>query len=453
MLVGRRARRVCAALAIFISVTGVASLRAQVSPPEILNPELRQLETTYLQQLKALHHSITGTKFPYAFSLARYVAAKPTSAAAHDTRGIEFVHFQGRVVLKTTGTYSAAFRSSLLTANERATRVFSDVFLPILRLVRQELPEDVACDDIGFEISYHVLGKSKAYEFEGSEILVGVFARSDAFALAVAESDAARQEIVNRSRVYLDGKEFGLAVGAREPVDVETLERGGSRTDGSHSTAPGGAAEAGSGSSPVAKHIALPPLPSVASASGMPPASPAPAGDAAGTPSRSDTLLDAPKATQEDADRLQAKYQVQLDALAKEGLIKFHFVDYAPPSFVVFHDRVALQLTLRNPARFDRERTSIYKRAAQSFDLFLAPELKDLLSRISTDVEFSELDITVLSQSQSPSTSSPEAIEFICPLRLLREFADARITNQELINESIVLVNGVRIALNLQLVE
>jgi hypothetical protein len=35
----------------------------------------------------------------------------------------------------------------------------------------------------------------------------------------------------------------------------------------------------------------------------------------------------------------------------------------------------------------------------------------------------------------------------------LRQFADAEITNQDLINQSAVLVNGIRIALNLQQVE
>jgi FtsZ-interacting cell division protein YlmF len=38
-------------------------------------------------------------------------------------------------------------------------------------------------------------------------------------------------------------------------------------------------------------------------------------------------------------------------------------------------------------------------------------------------------------------------------LQLLRQFTEAQVTNQELINRSIVLVNGVRIALNLQQVE
>jgi hypothetical protein len=46
-----------------------------------------------------------------------------------------------------------------------------------------------------------------------------------------------------------------------------------------------------------------------------------------------------------------------------------------------------------------------------------------------------------------------EAIEFLFPKTLTQKFANSEITNQELIDKSQVLVNGVRIALNLQLVE
>ena len=46
-----------------------------------------------------------------------------------------------------------------------------------------------------------------------------------------------------------------------------------------------------------------------------------------------------------------------------------------------------------------------------------------------------------------------EAIEFICPRAAVQQFVNAEITNQQLLDQSIILVNGVRIALNLQLVE
>ena len=82
-----------------------------------------------------------------------------------------------------------------------------------------------------------------------------------------------------------------------------------------------------------------------------------------------------PAATPEDAEKLEAKYHSQLVTLASDGKAKFQFVDYDPPAFVVINKRMALQMTLRNTLRFDPEKSSIYKRAAQTFDLFLAPKM------------------------------------------------------------------------------
>ena len=161
----------------------------------------------------------------------------------------------------------------------------------------------------------------------------------------------------------------------------------------------------------------------------------------------------APALTQADADRLDEKYHSQLAALAKEGSAKFHFVDYAPPTFVIFHEQMALQMTLKNLLQFGPVKGSIYKRAAQSFDLFLAPMLKDISERISANVEFQAFDFTVLNKLSPAAKETSEAIEFICPRNALKRFVDAEITNQQLLDQSIVLVNGVRIALNLQLVE
>ena len=114
---------------------------------------------------------------------------------------------------------------------------------------------------------------------------------------------------------------------------------------------------------------------------------------------------------------------------------------------------IYLQLTLRNPNVFDPNTTSIYKRAARSFDLFLGPRLKGLLAKTPDDPSIAGLDITVLTEFSAKTTASSEAIEFICPLAALRQFADADMTNQDLIDQSVVLVNGVRIALDLQKVE
>ena len=161
----------------------------------------------------------------------------------------------------------------------------------------------------------------------------------------------------------------------------------------------------------------------------------------------------APTQTQADADRLGEKYQSQLAALGKVGAEKYHFVEYAPPTFVIFRDQLALQITLRNSIQFGPAKGSIYKRAAQSFDLFLAPQLKDMSDKVGNDVDFQLFDFSVLNKLTPGAKGTSEAIEFICPRGALKQFVNAEITNQQPLDQSVILVNGVRIALNLQLVE
>jgi hypothetical protein len=196
------------------------------------------------------------------------------------------------------------------------------------------------------------------------------------------------------------------------------------------------------------------PLPAVspAVAASADPA-PAKANPSPSSPKGSDPPPALPPSAPADADRLNEKYQAQLTSLAKLGAARFHFVDYAPPTFMLFHDQIALQMTLRNSLQFGPAKGSIYKRAAQSFDLFLAPQMKDLTDRISPDVEFQFLDFSVLNRLSPGPKGTSEAIEFICPRAAVKQFVNAEITNQQLLDQSIILVNGVRIALNLQLVE
>ncbi|MGB9465305.1 MAG: hypothetical protein WBR10_09345 [Candidatus Acidiferrum sp.] len=422
---------------------------AQVSPSEILNPDLKALEESYFQQLKTISQSIAKTKFPFPLYLSRYVGLDPAQQAEADSRGLEFVRFQDHVILKVTGNYNAAYDTARLNRNERAAATFRTVVLPILEQVIAALPQDLPCDGIGFEISHHTHTRAPGYDYEGKEILVVVLDRDDAWALSRVSTDGERQEIVNRSKVYVSGAEFGLSLTERDPLNVQALPRSVPAKPDATSTAR---------SSTLAGRSSL--LKSNLSLPSTPAAVPAPADPVA---SSADSVQPSPKTvnqqpaipppTQADADRLGDKYQAQLAAFAREGAAKFHFVDYAPPTFVVFHDQIALQMTLRNSIQFGPVKGSIYKRSAESFDLFLAPQLKDLSDRISPDLEFQLYDFSVLNKLSPGPKGISEAIEFICPRIALNQFVNAEITNQQLLDQSFILVNGVRIALNLQLVE
>jgi hypothetical protein len=425
------------------------SASAQVSPAELLNPDLKVLEETYFPQLKVLNQSIARLKFPFPFYLSRFVGIDPAQQAESDSRGLEFVRFQDRVILKVTGNYNAAYDTARMNQNERAANTFRTVILPILVLTTTTLPQDIACDGIGFEISYHARSRERSYDFEGKENLVLVFDRIDAWALSGATTDPVRQEILNRNKIYVSGTDFGLSLTERDPLNVQALPRSiPARPDATSSAR---------SSTLVARSPLLNlnhPLPAVSPAVAAT-ADPAPANanPSPASPKDSDPPPALPPSAPADAERLNEKYQAQLAALAKEGATKFHFVDYAPPTFMVFRDQIALQMTLRNSLQFGSAKGSIYKRAAQSFDLFLAPQMKDLSDRISQDVEFQFLDFSVLNKLSPGPKGTSEAIEFICPRAAVKRFVNAEITNQQLLDQSIILVNGVRIALNLQLVE
>ena len=428
---------------------------AQVSPNEILNPDLKALEQTYFQQLIGISQSIGRTKFPFPFYLSRYVGLDPAKQAEADSRGLEFVRFQDRVILKATGNYNAAYDSARLTQNDRAAATFRSVILPALNVVTAALPEDLACDGIGFEISYHTRTKQSSYDFEGKEILVVVLDRADAWAMSRAKDDPERQEILNRSQVFVSGKDYGLSLTEHDPLNVQALPRSVPAKSDATSTAR---------SSTLVSHstllkpvtppqVATPSVPAPVESASAATASTATVGTKPASSAAPDPPPFTPAATQADADRLDEKYQTQLAALAKEGAAKFHFVAYAPPTFMLFHDQIALQMTLKNSLQFGPAKGSIYKRAAQTFDLFLAPMLKDISERVSSDVEFQLFDFSVLNKLSPAAKETSEAIEFICPRKALKQFVNAEITNQQLLDQSIVLVNGVRIALNLQLVE
>jgi hypothetical protein len=434
-------------LAIGLAMSFSAS--AQVSPSEILNPDLKALEESYLQQLKTLNQSIARTKFPFPFYLSRFVGLDPAQQAEADSRGLEFVRFQDRVILKVTGNYNAAYDTARLTQNERAAVTFRSVVLPLLEQLTAALPHDLACDGIGFEISHHTHTRDRSYDYEGKEILVVVLDRDDAWALSRASADAERQEVVNRSKVYVSGTEFGLSLTERDPLNVQALPRSvpakPDATSTARSSTPAGRSSLlrSNLSLPSASAVLQPPVDTATASVKLTPPS----------PKTADPQRTIPPPTQTEADRLSERYQSQLAALGKEGAAKYHFVEYAPPSFMVFHDQLALQMTLRNSIQFGPVKGSIYKRAAQSFDLFLAPQLKDLSDKVSPDLEFQLFDFSVLNKLSPGAKGTSEAIEFICPRTALKQFVNAEITNQQFLDQSVILVNGVRIALNLQLVE
>jgi hypothetical protein len=392
----------------------------QVSPTEVSNPRAKADEQKYLPQLVSLQKTIGGTNFPFTFRLARYLDAKPGQRAALDSNGIEFVNFQGRVVLKVSGFYRVAFNSMQVTQNGRASQTMLDAVLPILRIITEEMPQNYDYDAIGFEILYDARDSSRSYDYEGHEVLTAVFGRDDAFALASATTDLARQEILSRSDIFVNAKEFELALGEHEPTKMPAHER-----------------------------LAVQPTLERTSFTPVKPSRPA---ASAASVSVAEPAIHAADLAAADADAagMQRKLQAEVSAIRDGSGVPAAQEDNVLPSLETKGERKMLHFTMQNTLSFERNQTSIYKRAAQSFDLFLAPELKDISKRVPTDAAVDSLHFSVLNRLGAEKS---ETIEFICPIDSMRSFVDDKITTQELIDKSTVLVNGVRIGLNLQMVE
>src|SRR5215471_795780 len=81
-------------------ICNAACCLAQVSPAEVRSPQLKVLERTYFEELKAMNHEIQSLKFAFPLVINRFVGLDPQEQRATDTRGLEFVRFHERNVLK-----------------------------------------------------------------------------------------------------------------------------------------------------------------------------------------------------------------------------------------------------------------------------------------------------------------------------------------------------------------
>jgi len=394
----------------------VISAFSQVSPTEVKNPRAKADEQKYMPQLVSLQKSIGAANFPFTFRLARYLDAKPGQRAALDSNGLEFVYFQDKVVLKVSAFYRVAFNSVQVTQNGRASQTLRQAVLPVLQLITEQMPQNYDYDAVGFEILYDPRDTSGAFDYEGREVLTAVFSRDDAFALTHATSDEQRQEILNRSDLFVNGKEFAVGLGQPDPLDRATLDR----------TAP----------KPTVQ------LASFTPAKTLRPVTADVSGDIAPAPS--------PRSGDLDATGLQRKLQAEVTAVRDGNETGAPVQGAVLPSLESSGEQRQLHYTFQNTLSFDSGRSSIYKRAAQSFDLFLAPELKEIAKRVPADAKVDALHFSVLNQL---GAGKNETVECICPIESMRSFVENKITTQDLINKSIVLVNGVRIGVDLQLVE
>ena len=152
---------------------------------------------------------------------------------------------------------------------------------------------------------------------------------------------------------------------------------------------------------------------------------------------------------------LQSSYQGVLDRMAQELNMQAHFVRYAPPAFIPFHNGLYLQLSLTT-ALPESAGGSRYKLAALAFDEHIAHLLRPTLAYFKEDRDdFDGIDFSTsirLGGDKNPD-GSIVAVEFILPLTMLRAYERFDYTGQQLIDSGFVLINGERVSLHLEVAE
>jgi hypothetical protein len=261
---------------------------------------------------------------------------------------------------------------------------------------------------------------------ENAENLTLIVPRAAAHHLVTARTEQEQQAALLESEVYLDAEPFLLWLSgdpppdiaehhARQPHRLQVATLGAPPTPASPATAP----------------IAAAPEPTVAPSvlKGNP------------LPMR---LI-----TPDTIARLKSEHAATISRMVSTLDAQAHFVSYAPPMFVPFHQGAYLQLSLTSPLVTGNG--SRYQLAALAFDDHIAHLVRPVLAYFPQDGGFDGIDFSTT--LKLPGGDNSEAVEFFFPFTALRCFAAYDCTGQQLIDAGIVLINGERAALNLQTAE
>ena len=414
----------------------VAAGRAQVlAPEEIRDPQLRALQQKYRSELKLIPTAAAAHNFPYHFYFSRKLDLEENDQRRADQRAIHFDRYQGRLVLKITGNYFVSYSAEMLKPEERARMTYQSVMLPLLQAAVHALEKADVPQAFAFEISHHVRKKLLGVSSEAVENVVLVIPKVSAQRLLTTTDPQAQQAAVLEGEAYLNAA----------PISFWPRPDG----EAAQETAPPTPAPAQSATSASAPAPAPTVSPRLMKGIGFPSVA------AKVAPESLEKLPPAARDNSPDAVKdLQKSYQSLLDRMVVDLDSQAHFVRYAPPAFIPFHNGLYLQVSVTTTLS-QSAAGSQYRLAALAFDQHIAHLIRPVLAYFNGHADFDGIDFstTVRLPSDQSADGGPLAVEFILPLKLLTPYADFDSTGQQLIDASFVLINGERVSLNLQAAE
>ena len=404
-----------------------ASWAQVVSAAEIKDPELRVLQTQYMDELKSVGQDILANKFEYPFFLSRKLDLDQAQQQKADQRSIRFDRFNGATVVAITGNYYAAYSADKINSDQRARQTFLDVVMPVLQASVPRFQGNKKVNGYAIEISHHILGKVMGVSMERPENLMVYLPQSGAIKLLAAKDDSTRQAALLQGQVFLNAQPITIWLNGEGPQ----LAAGAAPGDATNEDKPGSQAGVevvhGSDGAPAPAALPKPKVPP-----------PPPVRDT--SPQNLASLRDTNQPLINDVVR-------ELDPQA-------HFVSYAPPNFVAFRQGIYLEFSM-NTNLPESAGGSRYRIAAMAFDDHLAHLIRPIMTHFKDEQNFDGIGFstTVHLAGKSAATNSSQAVEFYFPLAALHCYEKYDCTGQQLIEAGTVLINGERVSLDLQVAE
>jgi len=401
---------------------------AQVVPAnEIKDVQLHALQVQYNYDLTEVGREILALKFDYPFYLSRKLDLDEAQQARADQHSIRFDRYAGQTVVAITGNYYVAYSADKVNSDQRAHNSFLKVVLPILQAAVPRFQNNQDVQGYAVEISHHVLGRAMGVSMEQPENLMVFLPQKAAVNLVGSKDETVQQAALLAGQSFINGQPVtlwmsgdGPQLGAVPPAAEPKSEHSGDQTVSGHvqTLAPATAAPAA-----APKPMETPP---------PPPRDLSPEALSALGSSKQDVL---------------AKLTKDLDSQA-------HFVSYAAPSFVAFRQGIYLELSL-NTNLPESAAGSRYKIAATAFDDHIAHLVRPVVAYFKDESAFDGISFstTVKVASKSKTGNTSEAVEFFFPFSAMRCYEKYDCTGQQLIDGGTVLINGERVALDLQTAE
>jgi len=423
-------RRTSSCLCIFVLNLVPFSVPQALTPAEIKEPQMRALQEKHFQQLQNIGSEVQAHIFPYAFYFSRVLDLELSQQGRADQRSLRFDNYGGMTVVEITGNYFASYSSDVVDKSHRAQRTFQDVMLPIVEIAVSGVKDNPDVEGFALEISHHVRGKAMGMSMERPENLVLVLTKNGALRLINGKTENDRQAAILDGQFFINGEPFILYLSDRVAQEA-------ARVHEQNPVAAGTDQELGpkwKSPKPTGTAATVRPLPRVVPPD--PPPSP-------------------PRDTSPDAlARIQVSYQKMIDVVFKELDSQAHFVSYATPAIVAFRKEAYLEFSVNTtlPASASGSR---YKVAALAFDDHIAHVIRPLMAYFKGDLDFDGVafSTTIHLADKSASTQGSEAVEYFFPTAGLRRYETYDCTGQQLIDEGLVLINGERVSLDLQIAE